>query len=38
MEMVESMISTVVDSVNGNTNVDWNDHVIDFSTPWNRYR
>ncbi|MBH51787.1 MAG: lysine--tRNA ligase [Chloroflexi bacterium] len=38
MEMVESMISIVVDSVNGNTNVDWNDHVIDFSTPWAKIR
>ena len=38
MEMVESMISTVVDSVNGSTNVKWNDHVIDFSSPWKKIR
>jgi len=38
MEMVESMVSTVVNNINCSKHVEWNNHVIDFSTNWKKIR
>jgi lysyl-tRNA synthetase class 2 len=36
MEMFEALISHCAAEINGSTTVEWNDHTIDLSTPWER--
>lgn len=37
MELTESLVSTVIEDVNGETTVEFDGDELDFSTPWNRY-